>query len=229
MDNINNISGNFVFDMDEVLVDISPSNYSFIRMNWTYFSMYFRDLGMLTKKQIMNRPLFYTDKWLLKDEFQGDEHKKLHKDIRTFIIKKYFSTDLYATMTPTEFARKTIMNPSFIDHNRVNKVIILTKTINDKMTDSKMKFINKWFNHPKVETVIVKTNEKKSDILKKHGIDWNLFVDDDLTNIIDFVQNYDIKGKEFLIPRTGYNKMPLALDLLIKEKGGVYNYFDKNI
>jgi len=229
MDNINNISGNFVFDMDEVLVDLSPPQYSFIRMNWVFFSRYFKDLGPLTRKKVLDRPLFFMDDWLMKDEYSDEKYQDIQKLVKDFIIERYFSSDLYAVLKPTNFAQKTIMNPSFIEHKRVNKVYILTKTINEKMTESKKKFIKKWFNHPKVELVIVQLNEKKSDIMKKNNITWNVFVDDDLPNIIDFVQNYDITGKEFMIPKTGYNKMPLALDLLIKEKGGSYTYFDKKI
>jgi hypothetical protein len=229
MENLKNISGNFVFDMDEVLVDISPLQYSFIRSNWTYFSMYFKNMGPLTPDQVLARPVFYMDEWLVKDEYKNNGYEDLKSTVRSFMVKNYFETDMYGNLNPTKFAQRTIMNKIFMDHSRVNKVIILTKTVSDKMTENKKKFIKKWFNHPKVETVIVQLNEKKSDILKKHGLSWDLFVDDDLPNIIDFIENYDIKGKEFLIPKTGYNKIPLTLDILIKEKGGVYNYFDKNI
>ena len=68
--------------------------------------------------------------------------------------------------------------------------------------------------------------KKKSDILKQKKIKWNLFVDDELKNIADFAENLDLGGKEFLIPALGYNEIGLALDILIKEKGGVCNYYD---
>lgn len=227
MEKIDNISGNFVFDMDEVLVELSPLQYTFIRNNWTFLSQYFRDLGPLTYEQVMERPLFYMDKWLMKDEYNGDQHSKVRNMIRSYIIKNFFNTDFYSLLNPTKFAQRTLMNKTFIEHSRVKKVYILTKTLSETMNKNKEKFIKKWFNHPKIELVIVNPREKKSEVMKRLGVSWSIFVDDDLRNILDFTENMDISGKEFLIPKTGYNKMPLALDLLIKEKGGSYSYYDR--
>jgi hypothetical protein len=225
MENINKISGNFVFDMDEVLVDISALQYSFIRNNWSFFSQYLKDLGPLTKENILARPDFYIDNWLIKDEFKED--KAVREKVKNFLIKEFFNTNFYKMLRPTNFAAKTIMNKPFIEHTRVKKVYILTRTLSDEMSRNKDEFVKRYFNHPKVEMILVKSSEKKSDVLKRHNISWNLFVDDEIKNIIDFVSNLDIKGKEFLIPKTGYNKIPLALDIVIKEKGGMYSYFDK--
>jgi hypothetical protein len=225
---ISNVSGNFVFDMDEVLVDISPSNYNHIRMNWRKYNLWFKDLGPLTAEQVLARPEFYTDLWLLKDSInESPDRDATISLIRKNLLKDFFSADIYAKLEPTEFAKKTIMNKSFIEHNRVSKVYILTRVVGKEMIEFKKKFVRKWFNHPKVELLIVGLDEKKSDVLKRNNVTWNIFVDDELKNIIDFVEAFDIKGKEFLIPKTGYNKIPLVLDLIIKEKGGVYNYFNK--
>ena len=68
---------------------------------------------------------------------------------------------------------------------------------------------------------------KYDDYLKEKNINWNLMVDDEIRNIRDMAENFDLNGKEFLIPKTGYNNMPVELDLLIKEKGGTYNYFKR--
>jgi hypothetical protein len=223
-----NISGNFVFDMDEVLVDISPLQYKYIRYNWRKYNAWFRDLGTLSEKEVLDRPLFYMNEWLLKDEIlKSDEKNKVIAFIRKMLFDDFFSQDIYSKVKPTKFAEKTIMNKSFMDHKRVNKVYILSRCTGPEMEVFKKKFVAKHFSHPKVEFLCVKINEKKSDVLKKHDVSWNLFVDDEISNIIDFVENYDIKGKEFLIPKTGYNKMPLVLDILIKEKGATYSYFNK--
>jgi hypothetical protein len=231
MTNIDNISGNFVFDMDEVLVDISPTQYNDIRMNWIRFSPWFKDLGSKTPKEVMGRPVFYMDEWLMKDEINSSpsEKKKATAVVREMFFRAFFSKDIYSRLKPTKFAEKTIMNKTFMEHKRVNRVYILTRCTGPEMVEYKNKFVKKWFNHPKVEMITVKLDEKKSEVLKRHGVNWNLFVDDEIKNIIDFSENFDLKGKEFLIPKTGYNSMPLILDILIKEKGGVYNYFPKEI
>jgi hypothetical protein len=230
--NISQISGNFIFDMDEVLVDISPSFYRSIRFNWRKYNRWFNDLGPKDKKEIINRPVFEIDQWLLKDSIKKlsqDKKELITNDIKKLIFGDFFSQDIYYFLEPTEFARKTIMNKSFIEHARVNKIYILTRCVGTLMVKYKKNFVKKWFNHPKVELIIVDIDEKKSDVIKKLSINWNLFVDDEIRNIADFAENFNIEGKEFLIPATGYNKMPLALDILIKEKGGVYNYYEKNL
>jgi hypothetical protein len=226
---INNITGNFIFDMDEVLVDISPEQYLAIRMNWVKYHRWFKDLGPLTEKQVLERPLFKINEWLLKDEYKKnpkDMEKTLELTHRE-ITKDFFSTDLYSNLVPTPMARKTLMNRMFIDSNRVGKVYILTRYVDEKMLKSKKKFIKRYFNHPKVEMLAVRMDEKKTDIIKKNNIQWNILIDDEIKNIRDFAENLDISGKEFLIPALGYNEMPLVLDILIKEKGAVYNYYKR--
>jgi hypothetical protein len=224
---VSSVSGIYVFDMDEVLVDISPSMYSFIRQNWREYSFWLEDRGPLTPKQIFERDNFYLNCWLLNDKTRKSERQQ--KILNQKLISEFFQTDIYKDLSPTAFAQKTLMNKVFMDHVRVEKVYILTRSMTDEMTKSKQAFIKKWFNHPKIELLIVEPKEKKSDVLKKHKINWNLFVDDELTNIADFVKAFDIKGKEFLIPSTGYNKLSLILDVVIREKGGIITYFDKEL
>jgi hypothetical protein len=226
--NISNLSGNFIIDMDEVLVNISPGQYRAIRENWLRYNRFFNDLGPLKDKEILNRPTFKLVDWLLKDEYLNSENAISVKEfLHKMICIDYFSTDLYANMQPTNFARKTVMNKAFIEHIRVKKVYILTRYIDEKMLESKKKFVKKYFKHSKIELIAVQLNEKKSDYIKKLNIDWNIFIDDEIKNIADFAENLNIEGKEFLIPKFGYNEMPEILDILIKGKGAVYNYYEQ--
>jgi len=229
-ESIANVAGNFVFDMDEVLVDISPIMYSTIRFHWRKYSKWFKDLGPLTPKEVHNRNLFLIDEWLLKEEIKAlpeAELKELRKKIFKNLLFDFFNTDFYSYLKPTEFAKRTIMNPLFMDNMRVNKVYILTRYIPaaKNMVGFKKAFLEKWFNHPKVENIFIPSGKKKSDALKENNVVWNLFADDELKNIIDFIQNTDINGKEFLIPKFGYNKIDPLTDLVIKEKGGAYSYY----
>jgi hypothetical protein len=226
--NVSNLSGNFIIDMDEVLVNISPGQYRAIRENWLRYNRFFNDLGPLKDKDVLNRPTFKLTDWLLKDEYKNLENLLSIKEfIHQMIRKDYFSTDLYANMEPTDFAKKTLMNKAFMEHIRVKKVYILTRYVDEEMLKSKKKFIKKYFNHSKIELIAVPLHEKKSDYIKKLNIDWNIFVDDEIKNIADFAENLDIEGKEFLIPKFGYNEMPDILDVLIKGKGAVYNYYEQ--
>jgi len=227
--NVSALSGTFIIDMDEVLVDISPAQYNKIRANWRKYSRFFNDLGPLTDQGVFNRPIYKISEWLLKDEYKNleeDELKQTKKFIYSLITGDFFSTDLYSRLAPTDFARKTIMKRAFMEHVRVKKVYILTRYVDDVMLESKKKFINKYFNHSKIEIIPVPLAEKKSDYIKKLGISWNVFIDDEITNITDFAENLNIEGKEFIIPKKGYNEMPDLLDILIREKGAVCNYYE---
>jgi hypothetical protein len=223
--------GVFVFDMDEVLVDISPEMYRTVRFNWRRYHRYFKDLGPLTDQQVLGRSTFHMLDWLLKSEYRLMPKEELEhhvKNVLNMLKDDYFEVDtLYDKLVPTEFARKTIMNKNFIEHNNVKKIYILTRYFSEKMIESKRKFIERHFSHAKVETIFVPLDRKKSDYLKEKGVNWNLLVDDEIRNIRDMAENFDLQGKEFLIPTTGYNNMPPELDLLIKEKGGSYTYFKR--
>lgn len=227
--NISKLSGVFVFDMDEVLVNIGPLFYRTIRMNWVKYGPYFKDLGPLTDKQILERKLSHFDQWLLKDEYKNlpeEEYNKLMKKIRYMFKVDFFDVDVYSRLKPTEFARKTLMKKTFINHIRVEKVYILTRCVGNKMPEYKRKFVKKWFNHQKIEMIVVPENSSKADVLRKKGVNWDLFIDDEIKNIADFAEKLNIDRKEFLIPRLGYNEMPPLLDALIREKNGIYNYYD---
>jgi hypothetical protein len=223
--------GVYVFDMDEVLVDISPSAYRAVRFNWRKYHRFFKDLGPLTDEQILDRDEFYMIDWLIKSKYKllpEDEFNHTLKIVKDMLNKDYFEySDIYQNLEPTTFARGTLMNKAFIEHSNVKKVYILTRYVSDKMLDGKKKFIKKYFNNPKVEVIYVPLGVKKSDYIKEKNINWDLYVDDEISNIADFAENLDINGKEFLIPKLGYNSMPLHLDLLIKEKGAVYNYYKR--
>lgn len=227
---LDNIKGNFLFDMDEVLVDISPMMYSTIRMHWRKYSKWFRDLGPLTKEEIHARDMFYVDDWLMKDEIKNlpeAEYKKIKQHVFRELVNDFFNFDIYGALEPTAFARGTIMNPAFMDSDRVNKVFVLTRyiTLAKNMPESKRKFVKEWFNHPKVQLVLVPSAKKKSKAIKELGVEWNILVDDELKNIRDFIENMDIEGKEFLVPSLGYNQLDPLTDIVIKEKGASISYF----
>ena len=223
---MNMLSGTFVFDMDEILVNISPALYNTIRYYWAKYSLWFNDLGSLSEKEVLDRPFFMISDWLIKDVYK-DENGKIKAAVKKIIFNNllddFFKTDIYSELTPTDFAVKTVMNPSFIEHERVKKVIILTRINCEEMVPFKDAFINKWFNHQKIDVKICDFHEKKSDYLK--NVSWNLYVDDEIGNIRDVAENFDLSGKEFLVPNFGYNKLPMDLAILIREKGGVINYY----
>jgi len=118
------------------------------------------------------------------------------------------------------------MNKFYIDSPEVTKVYIITKYVDDAMIQYKKNFIEKYFKSNKIEVLLVPKGESKADLIKEKGIEWNLLIDDELSNIKDFSEKFNLTDKEFLLPRYGYNKMPAYLSILIKGKGGAFTYYD---
>jgi len=217
--------GIFIFDMDEILFNISPYMYKKIRLNWAKFFPYFKDLGPLTDTEILDRPEFFITEWLIQDRFKDNVVVK--RAAGNILSKLCFTKDIYDHLEPTTLARNTLLNPEFINNGAVKKCIILSKypTSRPEMLEGKKKTIQRLFEHEKIEFVPVRIDESKADTLKKMGIDWAIFIDDDIRNIRDFAEKFDLSRREFLIPELGYNKMPPELALLIKEKGGTISYY----
>ena len=121
------------------------------------------------------------------------------------------------------------MNPLFIDDQTVKQVIILSRNVSKNQEKSKMEFIKKYFNHPKISYINVERGQSKADVLKSNNLSFDVFVDDELPNIRDMAEKFrdNLDKKEFIIPRYGYNEiMPKELKFLIDAKGGSVTYYE---
>lgn len=224
--------GIFVIDFDDVLVYLSKKMYSNIRENWRLYKEYFWDPGELTNEEIQSRQFYYMNEWLIHKKYidlEPGQYSTICLKTWELFVKTFFCrNDIYDDLKPTEFARKTLMNPLFIDSNIVSKVYILSRNITLSQSDSKKRFIEKYFNHPKISYINVTTNESKADVLIKNNIDFDVFIDDELKNIRDVVEKFkgNIKGKEFIIPHYGYNDDLKEIRNLIEEQQGSVNYYE---
>ena len=229
--NFNIRPGNLVFDMDEVLFNISPYMYKKVRLNWHEFFPYLRNLGPLPDKDILNRPNFLMTDWLLKDRLNIHEelYSAMKKVVDNVVYDLCFTEDMYDHIPPTPLARETLMNKKFMENPSIKSVTILTRypTQHPEMLEAKKKIISKYFNHHKIHLLPLTSGQKKSDVLKKAGINWSLFIDDEIRNIKDLAENFDLNRREFMIPKMGYNTMPPELKVLIQEKGGTVSFYDK--
>jgi len=226
--------GVYVFDFDDILVPFSYDMYNEIRKLWRKYNHYFVDLGLLKEADVYKRPVYNMNEWLIHPKYikmNSEEYAATQAIIIKNFYDDYFNrADLYDYSVPTEFAKRTLMNPLFINDSQVKKVYILSRSMSKAAAESKRKFIEKYFNNPKIETIIVLGSERKSDAIIKHGIQWNVFIDDELPNIRDFAERFNsLEKKEFLIPKYGYNKMPEELRNLIEGKGGIITYYDPKL
>lgn len=178
----------------------------------------------------MSRKIYNMNEWLINPEFakmQPGEYSALQLKIFGLFVKNFFSTDIYEDMIPNEFAKRTIMNPLYIESNNISKVVILSRNITDTQRESKERFIKRYFTNPKIEVVSVPASGKKGDFLKEMEIPFDMFIDDELQNIRNVAEVFkSLAGKEFLIPEYGYNKMLPDVQALIEEKGGVFTYYN---
>jgi len=222
--------GIIVFDLDDVLVDFSIEMYNNIRLNWRKYSRYFINKGILKNKELMERNVYNINEWLIKPQYKeltSGQYSALQLKIFGSLTKDFFGTDIYKNMVPNDFAKRTIMNPIYIESNIIKKVYILSRSITKEQMESKKAFVEKYFKSPKVEFIDVRSLDKKGEVIKKLGINFDLFVDDELPNIRNVAEVFDsLEGKEFLIPIYGYNKMQPDIQSLIEEKGGITIYYD---
>lgn len=236
MERINIRPGNIVFDMDEVLFNISPYVYKKMKMNWSVFLPFLNNLGPLTDEDVLNRKYFEVTKWLIKDCY-ADPNKDLNKVIHETVYRHMkdlcFTEDMYDNLTPTQLCKQTLLSDDFMSNPAIESCTILTRypITHPSMLKAKEKTFDRYFaKNRKIKLVTLTSEEKKSDALKKLGIDWSLFIDDEIPNIRDFAENFDLNRREFLLPKCGYNHpFPPELRLLIMEKGGTFSYYTRTI
>jgi hypothetical protein len=159
----------------------------------------------------------------------SEQYSALQIKIWKTLCKTCFDTDCYKTAEPTPFAKKTLMNPLFINDPKVEKVYIISRNVAEGQSKSKENFIKRYFNHPKIEYISVSKNMSKAQMLKELNIEWDVFIDDEIPNIRDVAENFkDLERREFIIPEYGYNRnMPQELRFLIESRGGIITYFDQ--
>lgn len=207
--------------------------YNCIRENWRIFKKYFWDPGNLTNKEVQARDRYYINEWLINSKFinlTSKQYSALSLEIWALFVKIFFEKDnIYDELTPSKFAERTIMNPLFIEDQSVKQVLILSRNITKSQEESKLRFIKKYFNHPKISYLNVEQGQSKADVLIKNNLSFDVFVDDELPNIRDMAEKFkdNLEKKEFIIPEYGYNKvLPKELRFLIEAKGGSVTFYD---
>ncbi len=238
MDFLYDLRGNIIFDMDEILVNIFPTVYAYYVNNTQTKFKEFLQPRKLTEfdMDIINQRRHHDVRIeLLRPEFSSlPENKQMEvlKRMRTTKADRdYWKTDIYRNLEPTQLG-KMLMYSSVIDRPEIKTVTILTFSSSNELNQNKQAFVNKYFNHSKIKLVPVNgfgkngSRIKKSDVMKKTGIDWDVFFDDMKYNIMDFAENYQsIKDKIFFMPKFGYNKLSEEEIKYITDRGGVIQYY----
>jgi hypothetical protein len=233
-DMLDTLSGDVVFDMDEVLVDIFPTVFMHFQTRLDSYAPYLVKDNVFDFDTINRRKDHDLRVHLMKGEYYN-----LPKDQRRLVVDKirakkvdmeYWKSDMYANLHPTGLG-KAVMEGRFISGPRIRSVTILTFSSSEKLNEHKMRFVEKYLNHPKIKLVPVMFGTRgkrstKSDKLKNLGLNWDVLVDDMEYNIRDFAESFeDIRGKRLISPDFGYNQPSEELLRLIAEKGATYERY----
>jgi hypothetical protein len=236
MDFVYDLKGNIVFDMDEVLVNIFPVVYAYYVTNAHKFKDFIepRKLTGEDMDGINNRRHNDIRVTLLKPDYNSLSEDKISQVIKrmrnTKADKELWKTDIYKNLSPTDLGR-TLMYETVINDPKIESVTILTFSSNEILNKHKQQFVDRFFKHHKIKMVPVNgfgsgSKVKKSDVMKKLGIKWDVFVDDMPYNIMDFAENFeDIKDRMFFMPKFGYNKLTEEQIKYIADKGAIFNYY----
>jgi hypothetical protein len=232
-DVLDEMSGDVVFDMDEVLVDIFPTVFMHFQRNIDKYEPYLLKDGVFDVDTINRRRENDLRVHLMKGEYlnlPSEQRREIVERIRAKKVDRdYWRSDMYTNLSPTGMGRG-IMESRFISGPRIRSVTILTFSSSEKLNEHKRRFVEKYFKHPKIKLVPVngfgKNRISKSDKMKKLKLGWDSFVDDMEYNIRDFAESFpDLTGKRLYSPDMGYNQPSEELIKLIESKGGKYERF----
>ena len=220
-------SGNIVFYFDDILVDKTLSIYRKIRNNWSRFHMWFTDYGPLNVNQIYERKTEILFEWLLKDVIKERPPEEI---VATMLhISELFNSlpgDIYSENIITDFAKKTLLNPMYIENASVNKIFILAAYDSNNDKAIKKKIISSVFNHTKIIPILYPAKKDIISVMRENGISYNLYVTDSIRDIRTLCEANNGYRKEFLVPRFGYMDFPDDLRKLIEYSGGSVNLYD---
>jgi len=148
---------------------------------------------------VLKRKEFYLNKWLMKNDLNlsADELNHVTEKFMSLYDNDYF----YEECEPTQMA-EGIVKLSL--QSFVKKIHIVTRTT-PNTHKSKKRFLDSYFSNPRFNTVFIEPGEKKSEFIKTLD-DVDMFVDDELSNIHDFLDNTKHKNTDIYVPLTGYNE-----------------------
>jgi hypothetical protein len=208
-----------ICDMDEVLVNITPSWVGKALLNEKIVNCIGeRDIEFMAKHDLtiltLSRTIYRLSEWLDLDE----ECTKLFESI-------YFSNGdtFYDNLEPTTFGQGLI---STIEKPSLRTVHILTH-VGSIDNSSKRRFIEKYFSHKKFNYIEVPLNTPKSKVINDLDIKYVSFVDDSLHNIMDVLKNTNSYTCEFSMPRLGYNEETPELIELVESKFARFGYYER--
>ena len=208
---------NIVIEFDDIFCDVSFALYNTMLKNISSFSYYMKEpTKLMTAQEFNNRNERNVLKYVARDKLNNVDILRLHMIAK----KKFFETNYCNSLLPNNFILK-LLNKNFLNSKNVEKAYVLIYYSTEESKNTKVKFINKYFKHNKLELIFINLKDKTKELIKTlSAIEWKLLITEN-TNTIKLVsedKSFNIEKKEFLLKETGYNEIPLALRKLIELK-----------
>lgn len=201
---------------------------------FTYQTLVNREYNIY--KEIIFNPFLFS--------FMGIKDPKEVKDVITYTKNK--SSDILCNVIDGEKIKledliiiyKVLLDNNFFENeafnlysnyvdelllsSKVNEVTILVNDLDPKIEDMIVQNIIKRFsNNPKLKIIKTKSSLVSEDIKK---IDWDCISVRDVEQVIDIIDNNNIKGKDIILEENGFNKLDPAYYIILQEKDGRIDY-----
>lgn len=199
------LDANLIVDCDEILVNISPKWAKLIDDNEHVFGKYLdtskikpvkNDIKELTKL-VLTRDKFYLTDWLKREDVD-----EIPQDIINKFMSLYDQDGFYYDLPLTKMA---IGLNKLAYHYSVRKIYVVTRCASEKNYKSKQELIKSLFPSSKLEIIKIGKDEKKSSCLKNINIENGFVFEDEISNIVDYLDNGLTKCNIY-VPMLGYNK-----------------------
>jgi hypothetical protein len=188
----------FITDMDEVLTCIGPVWYSGILEKREIFEPYFDLNKIKNPNDILKRDIYYMDKYLRKEGVTEIPYEVL--DVYYDIYK---DTNFYSKCELTNFGKSLVLlsKQSFCEG-----IVVVSHCIPGTEDSKKRWLAEKFERSSKVTVEFIPSNIPKSEVIKDYP-EYSCYAEDRIDIIKEVIINTKLEGKEFYIPKLGYNKI----------------------
>lgn len=186
-----------IIDIDDTIVYISPK--------WILSAM--THPGVLKRTKNLNIPLesVYDEKL-----FYAEVYSRINYDLTKFLEVRDIAKTLFfkAYAEDGQFYDNLPLSSfgaSLVSGGVGNKLIFLTHVIDGLCNQSKEKWIKKHFGALDYEYVELPISESKGEFIAKNYGDFDTFVDDNPSCLIDVIERFKDQPKYVAYPSYGYN------------------------
>lgn len=214
------MENNIILTFEEVFCDINFAMYNTMLKNISSFGFYLYDpMKLYTNKEFNNRPVNTLSNFCRKD-LSGIDYFRFN-----VLLKRLFYETDFCNGIKLNNVIKKMLNPTFLKSDKVDNIFIICEAGSDHSFETKKKFINKHFSSKKIKLIRKNVNQSIEEIVEK--LNWTLFVTENIKYVIQIAEdkNIDLEKKEFLIKKTGYNKMPEHVTKLIEFKNASIRFY----